>query len=94
LRIETWISRRSDASAAALHWLSLALLHVNRSLLVHDDCCSIRRVTTRGDRNQNAPTAHRFPVSAGIILQQRCYFQDIGFRASIKIYTPDQPDLV
>ena len=59
----------------ALHRLSLALLHVNRSLLVHNDCCSIRRVSTRGDRNQNAPTAHRFPVSAGIILQQRCYFQ-------------------
>jgi hypothetical protein len=49
LGIETWISRRGDASAAVLRRFILALLEINRPILVHDAGCPIRGVAARGD---------------------------------------------
>jgi len=82
-RIETWISRRSDASAAALHRLSRALVDVNRPILVHDADCPIRRIAARSDRNQHSPPAYRFPVPANMFLRQTSDFQDVGLRPGV-----------
>jgi len=41
---------------------------------VHDADRPIRRIATRGNRNQHSPAAYRFPVPAGMLLRQTSDF--------------------